>query len=254
MSISQSQRTIAIFGATGGTGLATLKFCLSYGHHVNVLVRTPSKLQTLADQYLTTLHLTQGDIRSITSLKKVLTSQTGAVVDTIISGIGMALKGIFMTSTDPTICFDGTRAILSSLNELEAEGKMEREPRIVLLSGTGITEKQRDIPLAMIPLYHGLLCVAHKDKREMENLIMFGDGKGRKWVLVRPSLLVNGEAKGLGAVRVSSERPEEKGSEKESTAIGYTIRREDVGLWIAEECVKSEAGEEWEGKMVTLTY
>jgi len=36
-------------------------------------------------------------------------------------------------------------------------------------------------------------------------------------------------------------------------AIGYKISREDVGLWIFEECVNAN-GSKWKGKMVTLTY
>lgn len=86
---------------------------------------------------------------------------------------------------------------------------------------------------------------------------------GRRWVVVRPSLLVDGESVGLKKVRTSTEGGEGerygKGKDGE-VAIGYTIRRQDVGLCIFEECVKGNGkggGErwgKWEGKMVTLTY
>ncbi|KAH8678695.1 hypothetical protein BGZ60DRAFT_428523 [Tricladium varicosporioides] len=252
MSASQSStKTVAIFGATGGTGLAALKNSLQAGHHVNVLARTPAKLSTLQSQYPTTLHINQGDIRSIPDIKKTLISTTtGNAVDVIISAIGMFLKGLLMTSDDPTICYDGTLAILTALKELETEGKVKVEPRIVLLSTTGISSK-RDIPLGMIPLYHAVLCVPHKDKKEMEKLMIEGEGRHRDWVMIRPSFLVDGEPKGLESVRVSSEKPGEE--KKEATAVGYTIRREDVGLWIVEECVKSTSADRWSGRIVSMT-
>jgi hypothetical protein len=249
------QKTVAIFSATGGTGLACLKNALAAGSHFNVLARTPSTLSDLSSQYPDTLHITQGDIRSAASLKStLLSSSTGQVVDVIISSIGMVLqrKGLSFGSQDPTICEDGTKAILSALSELEAEGKVAKEPSLILLSSTGISDK-RDIPVAMIPLYHWMLSVPHKDKKKMEDVMISAEGKRRNWVLVRPSLLVDGEAKGLREVRSSAAVPGVEEKRQESTAIRYTIRRDDVGLWIVEQCVKKDAGE-WHGKMVTLTY
>jgi nucleoside-diphosphate-sugar epimerase len=253
--MSSPQTTVAIFGATGGTGLAALKFALSTGSHVNVLARTPSKLSKLFEKYPSTLHITTGDIRNPASLKSVLTSPSGTVVDTVISSIGMVLKreGLSFGSDDPTVCYDATKAILSALSELEKEGKVQKQPTIVLLSTTGISSQGRDVPLAMMPLYHWMLSVPHEDKKNMENLMVSGEGKNRKWVLVRPSFLVDGDAKGVESLRASVEVPGVEPREQEETAVGYTVRREDVGLWIVEECVKKDGGR-WVGKMVTLTY
>ncbi len=69
-------------------------------------------------------------------------------------------------------------------------------------------------------------------------------------------MLTDGQSKGMDKIRVSTEIPREPPKEKEKenkAAIGYVINREDVGLWIVEECVKGDAAK-WEGKMVTLTY
>ena len=108
-------------------------------------------------------------------------------------------KGLSFGSRDPTICEDGTKAILSALLELEVEGKLSKEPSLILLSTTGISDK-RDIPVAMMPLYHWMLSMPHKDKKKMEDVMISGEGRRRKWVLVRPSLLIDGEAKGLREV------------------------------------------------------
>lgn len=236
--------TVAIFGATGGTGLAALNLCLSAGHSVRVLARTPSKLSSLSAQY-PNLSILQGDIHDIASIKETLL-QDGKVVDVVISAIGMTLqmKGLSFKSLDPHICETGTRNIISALDSLPSP---VNNPLLVLLSTTGISSKSRDIPLAMIPMYHWVLPVPHADKKKMEELVI---ESGRRWVLVRPSFLVDGEAKGLDGVRVGVDVPAEEKEEKRE--VGYTIRREDVGLWIFEECIKGNK-KDWEGKCVSLT-
>jgi nucleoside-diphosphate-sugar epimerase len=252
--------TIAIFGATGGTGLSILKLCLSTGHTVRVLARTPSKLSSLSTQY-PNLQIIQGDIHDVDSIKETLlhpssTADKQEVVDVIISAIGMVLpgKGLGFTSPDTHICESGTRNILTALSSLfplpTNSIAPSSNPLLILLSTTGISSKSRDIPLAMIPLYHWVLSVPHADKKKMEELVM---ESGRRWVMVRPGFLGNGEPKGSECVRTGVEVPGEKKGEGEDHAIGYTIRREDVGMWIFQECVKGTS-EKWEGKCVSLTY
>ncbi|KAL2066443.1 hypothetical protein VTL71DRAFT_2514 [Oculimacula yallundae] len=255
---SYTQKTIALFGATGGTGLATLKLALAAGNTVNVLARTPSKLANLSSQY-SKLNIIPGDIRDISAIKSTLIFET-RVVDTIISAIGMTieLSGFGFSSKSPTICEDGTRAILAALSQLETENVAQVPsggPEFVLLSTTGISDKGRDIPIAMMPMYHWMLTVPHKDKKQMEALMIHGEGKSRKWVMIRPSFLRDGESKGLQSIRVSTETPgaEPEKIQEEIVAVGYVIHREDVALWIVEECVKGN-GKKWQGKMVTLTY
>jgi hypothetical protein len=210
MSTKTSPEIIALFGGTAGVGLATLHQALKAGHTVNALARTPLKLAQVALQYPDQLHIIKGDIRDIPSLKSVLTINN-QIADIIISSIGMVIQrqGLGLASADTKICEEGTRCILSALSELE-EGKVVEVParglNIVLLSTTRISEKGRDIPLAMVPLY-SLLSTPHIDKKNMENLIVNGEGKGRNWILIRPSFLMNGASKGLQYIRVSTETP-----------------------------------------------
>ncbi|KAG0653000.1 Flavin reductase (NADPH) [Hyphodiscus hymeniophilus] len=250
-----SKRTIALFGATGGTGLSILKNCLSAGHTVRVLARTPSKLSSLSAQHAN-LHIVQGDISDVAAITTTLRSPDtpqgqGRAVDVVISAIGMALemKRLSFTSTNPHVCESATANILSALSALSAD-PATIDPLLVLLSTTGISSKSRDIPLLMLPLYHWVLPVPHADKKALESLAI---RSGRRWVLVRPSFLMNGEARGLGAVRTGVEVPGERKGEGEDHAVGYTIRREDVALWIYEACVEGD-GRRWEGKCVSLTY
>lgn len=231
---------------------------------MNVLARTPSKLSSLSTEYPNLLHVIQGDIRDLPSIKQTLTFDN-RLVDIVISSIGMVFqrKGLKFVGADRTICQDGIKNINTALSELEAtidqahsdsssvpDPSISRPPpKLIVVSSTGISS-QRDIPLAVFPLYHYGLAIPHDDKKKMEALVI---SSRWPWVIVRPSLLFDGPAKGLGAVRSGTEIPSQK--DKTKHAIGYTIRREDVGLWIFEECVSGSGNwEDWVGKCVSLTY
>ena len=75
-----------------------------------------------------------------------------------------------------------------------------------------------------------------------------------RFVIVRPSLLTNGKARGRRKIRVGTEA---------EPAVGYTISREDVGLWMFEHLVKGigngigddeVVGGRYVGQKVTITY
>jgi hypothetical protein len=168
-------------------------------------------------------------------------------------------EGLQWTCPDTHVCELATKNILSSLSSLENQSTVDTssQPRIILLSTTGISSKARDIPITMMLMYHWMLVKPHADKMKMEEVIV---KSGRRWVCVRPSFLVDGTAKGktLKNVRVGWELPNqaeanEAREEKEEKQIGYTIGRQHVGLWIYEECINGDF-EKWEGTFVTLTY
>jgi nucleoside-diphosphate-sugar epimerase len=170
--MSLPSKTVTIFGATGGTGLAVLKLCLEAGNAVNVLARSPSKLSHLSSQY-PNLHVIQGDIRDLLAVKSALTLDD-KIVDIVVSSIGMAFKGgLSFGWNDESICEDATNTILHALSELEVEKKYSFPvggPQMVLLSTTGISEKCRDIPLAIIPHYTvGCSTSLTKTKRKWRN-------------------------------------------------------------------------------------
>ena len=266
MAGSDKQR-VAFFGATGGCALKTLTLCLEAGYsctacerlpsvmqysEANIIsvARTPSKLTSLlmangiSNSIVSScLTITQGDVRDPASVKQTLLGADGLVPDLIISGIGMVISGWSFKTVDSTICTTATSTILGVLQNL----KPAKKPLLVIISTTGISKGPRDVPVLFVPLYHGLLAVPHKDKRLMKDAIASAEAHGeaiRGAIIIRPTLLANGPAKGKGKVRIGTEdRP----------AVGYTISREDVGLWLFEEVVSGER-DRWVGQKVSLTY
>jgi hypothetical protein len=147
---------------------------------------------------------------------------------------------------DMTLCADTMDSVAEVLKEIRPVQK----PVFCGISTTGIDE-QRDVPYLLAPLYHVLLATPHKDKRIYEQKIEAGVQQGifASKVLVRASLLTDGEEKGESKVRVSW-----KGATGNSgnPAIGYFVSRKDVGSWIFRHVV--EGRDEWSGRTVTLTY
>ncbi len=157
-----------------------------------------------------------------------------------------------------------------------------KKPVIVAISTTGLaTAKTRDLPVLMIPLYHWLLKIPHDDKQAMEEVLIDQQTKKKKEevpirgsVILRPSLLTDGEKLGVEKVRVGWERSissstaqsrDQKGGGKMELgrgmeddgkpAVGNTIPRADVGNWIYQSIIHSSTTlrDQWVGKAVTLT-
>jgi nucleoside-diphosphate-sugar epimerase len=261
MSSPQSQNlTIAVLGATGGCALHFLVHALTSNYTCSALVRTPPKLLRLLAKHhvpestiATHLTITRGNIRDGAAVTAAL-APSGRPADLIVSGIGgspsFSPNPLRPTLDDPSICADATAAVLASLAALQAAARPQdrRMPLFVVISSTGISDFGRDIPLAMVPLYHWMLPVPHADKKAMERLLVAESAKpaggvgvaGRViegFVAVRPSLLTDGPAT-EGRVRVGVEE-----GKVDKRGVGYTISRADVGKWIFENVVV-----EWEGR------
>ncbi|KAF2465715.1 uncharacterized protein BDR25DRAFT_294742 [Lindgomyces ingoldianus] len=271
--MSASKQTIAFFGATGGCACAALAAALRNGHTCTALARTPDKLRNM----LTTTHLIPattldsqltihaGDVKDSSAVQKVLTlpSNPSVLVDTILFGVGStpALQWSIMqpvTLTDPTLCEVGMSTVLSTLSCLTESGVSTtaygKKPFIITISTTGISDGKRDVPYLLYPLYHWLLQVPHVDKKKAEQLLVNDKGaNSRDFVIIRPTLLTDGAARGLGKVRVGWEWGVRKETQEKELgpALGWTVGRTDVGEFIFREVVVKGG---WEGKCVTLTY
>lgn len=249
-----------------------------------VVVRTPSKLTEMLQKNeisteLISKHLTivQGNSKDPVKVTEAL-KVNNVVADMILSGVGgvpvFKPNPLRPTLDDPTICQDTVSTILKALKELHSDSgsdfgssqdqnrdknKNKKKPTLVVISTTGISDSGRDVPLAMLPLYHWLLPIPHKDKKMVEKLLVEevkGGGADasspssssyssssssaaiENFVAVRPSLLTNGRAVGFGAIRAGIDS---KGK-LDNDAIGYTISRADVGGWIFEGLVEDKAG------------
>ncbi|KAF2769305.1 hypothetical protein EJ03DRAFT_327571 [Teratosphaeria nubilosa] len=256
--------TIAFFGATGGCAGHALAHSLNAGYECRTLARTPSKLIAAMREKgvpIETIkkHLTviEGNVKDVKVVKQTLSlgDGSGKVVDMVVTGIGgtPALQWSLqrpVVLTDRTVCQDAISTILEALRQLKSSNR----PSLFTVSTTGIppTGKPRDFPLLCVPLYMWALQDAREDKKVMEErladhmLLPHGQQVVETYVNVKASLLRDGPGVGLEKVREGID---------EKPAVGYTIRRADVGKWIFERLVDAGPVKEgWRGKSVTVTY
>ncbi|KAI0140203.1 hypothetical protein GGR57DRAFT_488215 [Xylariaceae sp. FL1272] len=222
--------TVAFIGASGGVGLSALKHTLATGRRCIALCRNPAKLAAIlpADSH-PNLQMVEGNAHDIAAVSKCLEAHPGVLVDHVISTIGGAFIASKLTIDDPKVCQKGMATLLEAVATLRKNGATGK-PHITAFSTTGLSRFCRDIPLAMVPLYHVVLKVPHEDKVIMEDSLV---GSGESFTIVRASLMYSDPESGK-EVRVGIEDPK---SGRESNAIGYSITKGDAGKWIAENII-----------------
>ncbi|KAM5354010.1 hypothetical protein ACJ41O_000660 [Fusarium nematophilum] len=238
--------TIAFFGATAGCGLSALRLAVANNHTCIALCRNPSKLTSAFPSNPPNLHPVKGNAHDASSVASCLVdpADPSRLVDVVCSSIGSAFSFTKLSTEDPNVCEKGIDALLKALGDLRQQGK-QGDPLIVVVSTTGISRFQRDVPLAFVPMYKALH-VPHMDKKAMEEKLAVSK---QRWVAVRPSLLIDGAVPDR-QIRVGIEHPVAGVEAKE---VGYTISREDVGRWIYENLIAGDA-KRYEGRAVGLTW
>jgi hypothetical protein len=243
-----STKTITFFGASGGCGLSALKHAVEAGYTCIAMCRKPEKMDAHFPSKPANLIVKTGNAHDEESVAACLTSphDPSKMVDMVHFSIG----GFFDMKTwkidDPDVCKKGTDTLLAALKQLRDRGVTGR-PLLTVISTTGISKFGRDVPLLYTPMYHYMLKMPHADKEVMEQKLV---ASGERFVLVRPSLLVDG-AKPDSRIKVGVEDPA-KGVEIKQ--IGYHISRDDVGRWNFENIVRPDDQSKYEGKAVSITW
>lgn len=106
-----------------------------------------------------------------------------------------------------------------------------KKPVLILVSTAGVQIhcKPRALPLLYLTIYCWPLAKPHADKVALEE--SFDDHMRREesqrstkgYILVRPSIINDGKAKGVGYVRAGP---------WESPPVGYYVERQIIGKWI----------------------
>ncbi|KUI61973.1 Isoflavone reductase [Cytospora mali] len=244
-------QTIFFLGATGGCGLSTLWRSIAAGHTCIALCRTPSRFTDKlpeSQRNAANLRIEEGNALDQSAVAKCLVKSTETntrLVDTVVFTIGGAFQISKFANDDP-------HTLLAALSDArKGIGGATGLPKIIAISTTGLSAHGRDFPLTLWPLYHFLLKEAHVDKKAMETLLI---ESGESFVIVRPSLLKDGEDETnekRRPVRVGVEDP--SAGKLESKEVGFMITRDDVGRWIFEEALGVDGGK-WTGKVVSVTY
>lgn len=206
---------IAVFGASGGTGAATIRLLLSQGHQVTAFVRSPSAALSTQEGLL----IVQGDAMHQGDVARAVQGQDAVVVSLGNSQNPFALMFGAKRTTPVNICEIGTAHIISAM--LEAGVK-----RLVVVSAFGIGATRAQLPL-MFKLFYRLVLAEHMADKERQEIAV--KGSGLDWTIIQPVGLT--DKPGTGDYFVSTAGKIRK----------QQMPREDVALCIVRQ-LTNEAG------------
>ncbi len=182
---------IAVFGATGGTGVQVVRQALDQGLSVVALARTPSKLAHNSE-----LQVVQGNVLDPAAVEEVVDG-----TDAVLSCLGRR------PFHDEGVVVEGTRNIVSAM-------KKHGVRRIIVESAYCAGNSRQLGSFGMRLVTGTLLHWAYKEKEIMEPELM---ASGLDWVIVRPPALRDGSR--LGHYRVGEDL---------RLGLGSWINRADV--------------------------
>ncbi len=193
---------LALFGATGGTGVEILKQAIAADHTVVALVRNPAKV-TIQQIQLTTV---TGDV-----LKQ-------ADVDKVVAGSDAVICTLGNTSNNPDMVVStGTRHIIDAMQRYGVQ-------RLIVVSSLGVGDSKDQVPFFFKVLMKTVLRKVMKDKEAQEQLVR---NSGLAWTIVRPGGLTDKPR--TGNYQVSTD----------SSTVAGQIARADVADFVLQELTKN---------------
>ena len=165
---------LAVFGASGRTGMEVLRHAVAAGHQVIGICRDPAKLSGLAFD----VDVRGADVLDPASMVKVLDD-----ADAVISTLGPD------NGRQPTeVCSQGMRTIIRQMRLVGVR-------RIVAVSAVPVSapsEKTSFERVVLHPILWRVFGGCYRDLRLMESELAAADDL--EWAVVRPPMLTNGTA------------------------------------------------------------
>jgi putative NADH-flavin reductase len=199
---------LAIFGATGGTGLEVTRQALEKGHSVRVLLRNPNRMPLSNEK----MRIVLGNVLDHESVTKTI---LGA--DAVLSCLGQ--RNLMRNTRVVSV---GTHLIMSVMKEQGVR-------RVVVESASGAGESLAQASLLQRVIFATLLWAPYQDKNLMEPDVK---ASGLEWTLVRPTALTNGQRTGKYGVSVGT-APKTFSVTRADVATAM-LRAVEERLWIGE--------------------
>ncbi|KAI8981831.1 hypothetical protein BDF20DRAFT_818267 [Mycotypha africana] len=225
---------VAVLGGSKGCARAMVVQSLSNNanHEFKLLIRNPNKLEeSYTKEQLSKVTIIEGDALDVVAVKETIRN-----TDVVIFSVGSGMDIMKRKMLQPGLCKDAMTVLLEAMSQLSNDDVDSRPKHLVAVSTTGL-DGMKEVPFLLQPLYKFLLHEPHQDKLAMERLIENNEIQGLNWIIVRPSLLTDGQVTGKYRANVG--------------ISGYTISRDDVGHFLWNQCVLAEV---WNNKKVVVTY
>ncbi|KAF8522167.1 hypothetical protein BU17DRAFT_45099 [Hysterangium stoloniferum] len=270
---------VLAIGASRHIGYLTSRRLLAEGHTVTFLLRNPSVFDEdpTIQKFVNDGHakLIKGDATVKSDIQKAFDeARSNGQLDAVIFSVGgtpsfsafSITKGFVLTP--PNLCSFSLYNVLACFPE---DIPTVPQPKLIVISSNGLTKTSHNaLPLVLKPIFSYALHSPHADKLVMERALFHAanwtwsekdpndltDFLGSDWqenlggpgylkevVVVRPTLLTDGDAKPAKGVY--------KTSIEEFRHNAYSIPRKEVAHFIVEGLLKNWA--EWRGNVVRIT-
>jgi uncharacterized protein YbjT (DUF2867 family) len=172
---------ILVFGATGGTGQATLRALVAAGHQATAFARDPAKRPDMAG-----VTAIRGDVMHAADVTAAVPGHDAVIVTLGNAQNPFALMFGARRTTPRDVCEVGTRHIISAMQQAGIR-------RLIVLTAFGIGATRDKLPLAFKIFYRLVLREHMVDKEKQEALVK---ASGLDWTLVQPVGLTDAPATG----------------------------------------------------------
>lgn len=200
---------LAIFGATGGTGVELTRQALEHGHSVRVLVRNPNRMPLTNAN----MRIVIGNVLDHESVTKTILGS-----DAVLSCLGQGSNLLRNTRTVSV----GTHLIMEVMKEQGVR-------RLVVESAFGAGESLAQASVLNRIVFATLLRVPYEEKNLMEPEVKVS---GLEWTIVRPTMLKNGQRTGRYVAEVGM-RPRVMAVTRADVATAMLLAVEER-LWVDE--------------------
>lgn len=163
-------KTLALFGATGGTGRHVLDQALEQGYAVHALVRSPEKLGDRASA----ITVIEGDVLD------------QGQVDACVEGTDAVLCVLGSHGREDPIEARGTERIIDAMQRLGPR-------RLIVVTSLGVGDSADQMPTVFLLFMKLMIGRILRAKEEQERLIR---ASGLDWIIVRPGGLTDGPKSG----------------------------------------------------------
>jgi nucleoside-diphosphate-sugar epimerase len=199
---------VIVFGATGGTGRATVRELLDGGHEVTAFSRHADQLGMRSER----LHLVSGDALYPEDVEVAVARHDAVVVALGVNDNPLKVRVLHRSHTPTNICSEGTRNIIRAM-------KKHGVRKLVVVSAYGVGETRGLLPLPFKLAYRLLLKEQIADKERQEQLVRDSE---LDWVIVQPVGLTNARPKDEVVASASGE------------VRHSTVPRRNVGRFLVE--------------------
>ena len=162
---------IAIFGATGRTGLPLVEQALAAGHQVVAFVRTPDKLTVKNDR----LTIVQGDVMNAADVNRAITPNVDAVIS-VVAPLKDSPKDMLPTA----------------LRNIIAAMRMSGVRRLIYMTGAGVDMPQDQPKLINHVIKFMLKTMAGDVLKQSEEAAELVQASGLDWTIPRAPMLQDG--------------------------------------------------------------